>query len=207
MSSELTRRENALRNANRRLNSLASLDPLTGIANRRSFDTVFALQWSAGQPLAILLIDIDAFKSFNDRYGHRAGDGCIRAVAQLMAGTVRASDVVARIGGEEFAVLMPGASLTAAADVAERLREAVEGLAIAHADQPGGIATVSIGAAACTPTPDLAPGDLFVAADLALYASKNAGRNRVRLAEKVAPGMAATVPGGGRRGAGVRPAG
>lgn len=205
MSGELTRREGALRNANRRLNSLASLDPLTGIANRRSFDTVFALQWNAQQPLAILLIDIDSFKSFNDRYGHRQGDGCIRAVAQLLAGAVRATDVAARIGGEEFAVLMPGSGLTAASDLAERLRTAVESLAIPHAGLPGGWVTVSIGAAACTPAADLARADLFVAADMALYEAKHGGRNRVRLAEKVEPGMAARAPGSARRGGGLQP--
>ncbi|WAC28390.1 sensor domain-containing diguanylate cyclase [Ancylobacter sp. SL191] len=205
MSGELTRREGALRNANRRLNSLASLDPLTGIANRRSFDTVFALQWNAQQPLAILLIDIDSFKSFNDRYGHREGDGCIRAVAQLLAGGVRATDVAARIGGEEFAVLMPGSGLAAASDLAERLRGAVESLAIPHAGLPGGWVTVSVGAAACTPGADLARADLFVAADMALYEAKHGGRNRVRLAEKVEPGLAARAPGSARRGGGLRP--
>lgn len=205
MSGELTRRENALRSANRRLNSLASLDPLTGIANRRSFDTVFALQWSAPQPLAILLIDIDSFKAFNDRYGHREGDGCIRAVAQLLAGAVRTTDVVARIGGDEFAVLMPGSGLAAAADLAERLRAAVEALAIPHAALPGGLATVSIGAAACTPEPELTRADLFVAADIVLYEAKNGGRNRVRLAGKVEPGLAARAPGNARRSGSPRP--
>ncbi len=176
MSGELTRREGALRNANGGSSRLASLDPLTGIANRRSFDTVFALQWSAQQPLAILLIDIDSFKSFNDATA-TARAMAASAPSRNCCGAVRATDVAARIGGEEFAVLMPGSGLTAASDLAERLRTAVESLAIPHAGLPGGWVTVSIGAAACTPAADLARADLFVAADMALYEAKHGGRN------------------------------
>jgi len=183
MADELTRRETALRSANQRLNSLASLDGLTGIANRRSFDAVFALRWGSVPRLAILILDIDNFKKFNDFYGHKEGDGCLRTIAQMLAATVRGTDMVARIGGEEFAVLMPGAELGTAADVAERLRRAVEQLAIPHAAVPLGHVTVSIGCAACRPRLDLSPSDLFVAADTALYAAKRAGRNRVGRAD------------------------
>lgn len=184
MTTELTRRENALRNANRRLNSLASLDALTGIPNRRSFDSMLPLRWNTSPKLALLIVDIDHFKKFNDRYGHKEGDRCIRAVAQMLAAAVRGSDMTARVGGEEFAVLMPGADVATAGEVAERLRIGVEQLAIPHADLPGGVVTVSIGCAACEPSPELSPTDLYVASDEALYAAKHAGRNAVRSAEK-----------------------
>lgn len=184
MTAELTRRENALRNANRRLNSLASLDALTGIPNRRSFDSMLPLRWNTSAKLALLIVDIDHFKKFNDRYGHKEGDRCIRAVAQMLAAAVRGSDMTARVGGEEFAVLMPGADLSTAGEVAERLRIGIEQLAIPHADLPGGVVTVSIGCAACEPSQKLTPADLYVAADEALYAAKHAGRNAVRSAEK-----------------------
>lgn len=207
MAEELTRREAALREANRRLDSLASLDPLTGIANRRSFDAVFALQWSTASQLALLLIDIDSFKAFNDHYGHREGDRCIRAVAAFLAAEAGNADIAARIGGEEFAILLPGASLAAALELGERLRRGVEALAITHAERPSGIATVSIGAAACVPEPHLSPADLFVAADLALYRAKNDGRNRVCMTERVTQGLAMAAPASKRRGSGIRSAG
>lgn len=182
MANELTARETALRNANRRLNSLASLDALTGIPNRRSFDAVLPLQWNSLTRLAILLIDIDNFKKYNDHYGHKEGDVCIRAVAQTLAASVRGSDMAARIGGEEFAVLMPEADIAAAGEAADRLRRAVEALAIPHITTAG-VVTVSVGVAACQPSPAVSPSELFVAADQALYAAKRAGRNAVRRAE------------------------
>ncbi|MCK0206770.1 diguanylate cyclase [Starkeya koreensis] len=180
MARELTRREAALRYANRRLNSLASLDPLTGIPNRRSFDAALSLQWNSNERLAMLMVDIDRFKAFNDLYGHQEGDRCLRLVAQALSSTVRGSDMVARLGGEEFAVLMPGATLRAAVDVAERLRQAVEGLAVTHRDGMAGVVTVSIGAATGEPGGARAAADLVAAADDALYAAKRAGRNTVR---------------------------
>nr|WP_245404825.1 diguanylate cyclase [Ancylobacter gelatini] len=182
MADELTRRETALRSANRRLNSLASLDPLTGIANRRSFDSVLALQWSTSPNLAMLMIDIDRFKLFNDRYGHGKGDECIRRVAQAMMSTIRGTDVIARIGGEEFAVIMPGADIGPAQEVAQRLRLAVEQLAIPHSGGQNGVVTISIGCAAGRPGPNFTSADLHQAADKALYAAKEAGRNTVRSA-------------------------
>lgn len=201
MAHELSVRETALRNANRHLNSLASLDALTGIPNRRSFDAVLPLQWNSAPQLALLMIDIDSFKLYNDHYGHKEGDRCIRLVAQALATTLRGSDVIARIGGEEFAVLMPDADIGTAADVADRLRRAVEGLAIPHATAAG-LVTISVGAAACHPAPSLSPSELFVAADQALYAAKRAGRNVVRRADTVALDGAVRIieddrPGGG----------
>lgn len=194
MAEELTRREDALRGANRRLSSLASLDPLTGIANRRSFDAVFAVQWSTARNLALLMVDIDDFKPYNDHFGHVEGDRCLYRIAQALTAAARGTDVVARIGGEEFAILMPGATLAAAVELAERLRTAVGELSIEHAPTVDGTVTVSIGCAACAPAPGLHGRDLMMAADRALYAAKQAGRNRVCAAEAVQPG-------GGRAGA------
>nr|WP_246339938.1 diguanylate cyclase [Ancylobacter tetraedralis] len=202
MANELSARETALRNANRHLNSLASLDALTGIPNRRSFDAVLPLQWNKAPQLALLMIDIDNFKLYNDHYGHKEGDRCIRSVAQALATTVRGSDVIARIGGEEFAVLMPDADIGTAADVADRLRRAVEALAIPHANAAG-VVTVSVGAAACQPAPSLSPSELFVAADQALYAAKRAGRNGVRRADAPALHGVASSPEEGRPGGGT----
>ncbi len=186
MARELTRRETALRSANRRLNSLASLDPLTGIANRRSFDAILALQWNSSSRLSMLILDIDSFKLFNDHYGHKEGDRCIRAVAQTLSSTVRNSDMVARVGGEEFAVLMPNAELSTATEVAERLRRAVEGLAIPHIANILGHVTISVGCASCQPSAELSPSSLYVAADRALYEAKHAGRNTVRASVNLA---------------------
>ena len=187
MAVELTRREEALRGANRRLSSLASLDALTGIANRRSFDAVFAVQWSSARRLALLMVDVDHFKAYNDHFGHMEGDRCIRAIAQALAAAVRGTDVVARIGGEEFAVLMPGAALPEATEVAEGLRRAVAQLALEHAPAISGFVTISIGGAACPPAPELRATDLMVAADHALYAAKQAGRDRVCTVDEVQP--------------------
>lgn len=201
MAEELTRREDALRSANRRLSSLASLDPLTGIANRRSFDAVFAVQWSTARNLALLMIDIDDFKPYNDHYGHVEGDRCLNRIAQALAATARGTDVVARIGGEEFAILMPDANLAAALELAERLRAAIGELGIEHAPALDGIVTISIGCAACAPVPGLHGRDLMMAADRALYAAKQAGRNRVCAAEAVQPagGRTDTVSATARR--------
>nr|WP_255607216.1 GGDEF domain-containing protein [Ancylobacter sp. Lp-2] len=205
MAEELTHREEALRSANRRLSSLASLDPLTGIANRRSFDAVFAVQWSTARHLGVLMIDIDDFKLYNDHYGHMDGDRCLHRIAQALAGAVAGTDVIARIGGEEFAVLLPGATLASAAELAERLRLAVEELGIDHAPSLRGPVTVSIGCATCAPAPGLYGGDLMLAADQALYAAKQAGRNRVRLGGSVrpagqGPGTASATAGRGAAG-------
>jgi len=194
MANELTARESELRNTNSRLSDLASLDPLTGIANRRSFDVAAAFCWSAETQLGMLIVDIDEFKKYNDTFGHKEGDHSLRKVAQVMAAALRGTDVVARLGGEEFAVLMPGASMRAAGEAAERLRREVERLAIPHPSLPDGVLTVSIGCAACEPSPELSLSDLFVAADRALYAAKTSGRNRVRFADGVSANVISKLP-------------
>lgn len=165
------------------LDELAHTDSLTGLANRRALDEALDREWilheSASQSVALLMIDIDYFKQLNDRYGHPAGDACLRVVSRaLQTAAGRSGDALGRYGGEEFALVMSGSSLQAALKVAERLRAAVEKLAIANADSPYGIITVSIGAASCL-AGERPLEALMAAADSALYAAKQQGRNRV----------------------------
>ncbi len=169
-------------------------DGLTGLANRRYFDTSLAKEWRratrAGDPLSLLLIDVDHFKRYNDRHGHVDGDACLRAVAQALSRSCgRAADLAARYGGEEFAVLLPGTDEAAARQFAERLCQHVRELALPHGDSPVAThVTVSVGIATSWPQVlgrggmkealDAAYAALVRAADEALYAAKAAGRNR-----------------------------
>jgi diguanylate cyclase (GGDEF)-like protein len=179
---------------NAELDDLAARDALTGLANRRTYDQWLRTYWAGARhgnaPIGLVVIDIDHFKRFNDYYGHAAGDRCLQAVAECLRDQSRGtSDHVARLGGEEFAVLLPaigvpGIGLDTCGDVAERLRAAVAALELPHlAGDPGGIVTVSCGAASVTVGEDMSAEDLFAAADAALYAAKRAGRNCVRLGE------------------------
>lgn len=170
------------------LASLALLDGLTGIANRRRFDEVLRAELRrmarAGTPLALVMLDVDYFKAFNDRYGHLAGDDCLRTVASCLAETLRRSgDLAARLGGEEFALLLPSCDRAAGAAVADRVRAAVAARAVPHAGSPlSSRLTVSMGVAALVPAIGTSPGDLLDAADRALYQAKAEGRDRVVLA-------------------------
>lgn len=180
MARQLTDRELALRDLNARLRTLANVDPLTGVANRRAFDERLEVLWASGAgDLAMLMIDIDFFKQFNDRYGHGEGDDCLRRVAGALVLGVRSTDMVARLGGEEFAILMPGADEAAAGELSARLRGSIEALAIPHLGTLEGRVTVSLGYAACQ-APHDDPVALLAAADRALYEAKHAGRNAVR---------------------------
>jgi len=179
-----------LHDANVQLTMLAALDGLTGIANRRAFDDRFAQEWNramrVGSPLALLMIDIDHFKQFNDKYGHHAGDHALIRVAQgLSCAMHRTGDLVARFGGEEFAVLLPHTDVAGAAKLAEQIRQSTAALEIGHQGSPYGHVTVSIGCAVFTPAPPT-PGEnrlqLLTAADQALYQAKRAGRNCVEIA-------------------------
>jgi diguanylate cyclase (GGDEF)-like protein len=189
------------------LQRLTTQDALTGIANRRAFDGALDAEWRlalrSGLPLSLMMIDIDHFKIYNDSYGHVAGDKCLQAVAKaLRAGAPRATDLVARYGGEEFVVLLPQTDVGAAAELAERLRQAVEALAIPCSASPTGRVSVSVGVAGfCLPHLEhphdycaghTSPTVLVETADRMLYAAKAAGRNRV-VVEAAGPDCASGV--------------
>ncbi|MCC8994867.1 MAG: diguanylate cyclase [Candidatus Contendobacter sp.] len=185
---QVAERTQELSEANRQLQQLSECDGLTGIANRRKFDTVWAAEWKRasrqGLSLAVAMLDVDHFKAYNDHYGHQAGDDCLRQVAQALAGVVqRAGDLVARYGGEEFVVVLPGLTGPEGVEVAEKLRAAVAACRIPHAhNTAASVVTVSIGVAAMPPEPEASLERLLAAADAGLYEAKNAGRNRIRLA-------------------------
>jgi diguanylate cyclase (GGDEF)-like protein/PAS domain S-box-containing protein len=181
-----------LKDALEQMERMAATDGLTGLANRRHFDVVADKEWRRcgreHQPLSVLLLDADHFKLFNDRYGHIAGDGCLRAIAgQLIAAARRSADLAVRYGGEEFLLLMPQTDRAGALRVAELVHKLVLDLAIAHeAGAAPGVVTVSIGVATAWPRdPGSGPKDvsaLLGAADAALYQAKSGGRNRVVIA-------------------------
>ncbi|MBA3943893.1 MAG: diguanylate cyclase [Herpetosiphonaceae bacterium] len=186
---ELVQVTKQLEAANQLLHHLSLTDGLTGVANRRHFDQVLMIEWTharrTGTQLALLLIDIDYFKPYNDRYGHQAGDDCLRRVAAAFAGAVmRMGDLVARYGGEEFAIILPQIDREGACMIAERLRHAVMELAIHHPESSvRDVVTVSIGVAALVVGRDDSPARLITLADQALYQAKREGRNRVTTAD------------------------
>lgn len=158
----------------------ARRDPLTGAANRRAFDEELAREIAragrTGAPLAVVALDVDRFKTFNDEHGHAAGDAALAAVAARAGETLRAGDLLARTGGEEFAVLLPGADLAAAFDAAERIRTGIAAAAVEVAGRVLAV-TASFGCAELRPGED---GDALLGrADARLYDAKRAGRNRV----------------------------
>jgi diguanylate cyclase (GGDEF)-like protein len=171
------------------LQNLATVDSLTGLANRRSLDEKLQHEWKCGQrnatPLAFILADVDHFKLYNDHYGHQKGDECLRLVAGAIAATVfRPADLTARYGGEEFAIIMPNTDLAGATAVAERICTAVRDLAIRHAaSETSPRVSLSLGVAVRLPNAGNTPEMLIQAADSALYRAKSAGRNRVVAAE------------------------
>ena len=179
-------RNQELQVLNEKLEALAMVDGLTGIANRRQFDQTLTKEWARmqrlEQPLAVLMLDVDWFKPYNDRYGHQAGDACLRAVAQALAGLCRSSDLVARYGGEEFVLIAPAIDSANALALAQRACEAVQALALAHANTEPGVITVSAGVAVAVPDLSTSAQALLQAADAALYQAKAQGRNRAVLA-------------------------
>jgi diguanylate cyclase (GGDEF)-like protein len=178
-----------------RLFALAHTDALTGLGNRRAFDEALGREWNRalrdGSRISLLLLDIDHFKMFNDRYGHPAGDDCLRAVCAAVNTAVRGSGagsaIVARYGGEEIAVLLPETAAEAAVELAEEIRSAIVSLRVAHEGHPDGsdVVTASIGVASeAAGEPGIAgmPESLVHAADTAMYKAKAGGRNRVAVA-------------------------
>ena len=167
------------------LRMLASLDGLTGVPNRRIFDERLDAEWRAcrrsGAPLSLLMVDVDHFKLYNDHYGHLDGDQCLKAIASALASCVeRGRDMLARFGGEEFVCLLPDTDLEGAKHIAEKLRQAVEGLAIPHVEsKTAATVTVSLGVATTAQCDALEPPDLLKVADEQLYLAKQSGRNRV----------------------------
>jgi diguanylate cyclase (GGDEF)-like protein len=176
--------EISLQRSERRYRELANADALTGLANRRGFDERLEEEWSravdGGEPLALLLIDVDLFKSYNDIYGHIGGDTCLRCIAGVIAGTLqRHSDVAARFGGEEFAVILPNTEMEKALLVAESVRQAVVTMNLPHPGNPNGVQTISVGVTAGVPRESGSVTSLLTASDHALYRAKSKGRNRV----------------------------
>ncbi|MBK1720840.1 GGDEF domain-containing protein [Thiocystis violacea] len=167
---------------------LARIDSLTGIANRRLFEEALANEWKRAArtrtPLSMAIADIDYFKRYNDHLGHPGGDQCLRKVAESMATAARRpGDLAARIGGEEFAFILPNTQLSDAAAIAERIREDIESLRIPHPTSPtSDCITVSLGVAEILPDETTSTRDLIKAADAALYEAKDRGRNRVMVA-------------------------
>lgn len=170
---------------NNELETLASEDALTGLPNRRKFDTTLAIEFARAArnetPLALIMIDVDRFKQFNDLYGHPIGDECLRRIGQVLLtqGPNRATDLPARYGGEEMVILLPETDHEGAMAVAERIRRAIRGMAITHKANPDGIVTISAGVATCVPTRECHPNQLLKKADEALYEAKAGGRDRV----------------------------
>jgi diguanylate cyclase (GGDEF)-like protein len=166
------------------LEQLATIDPLTQVANRRALDAALARMWAdhqrRGDSLAAVLCDIDHFKSFNDTYGHQAGDEALIRVAQTLASAVPGgSDIVARFGGEEFLMLLSHSTLDQAIRVAEQMLRSVSNLRIEHRSSPtSDVVTISLGVAAVVPDELTAPESLIREADEALYRAKQEGRNR-----------------------------
>ena len=187
----LLRSEGQLREANALLSELSIRDGLTGLYNRRRFDQVFEMEWRRSlrsvRPLALLMIDVDCFKDLNDAYGHQRGDDCLREIARVLDEQPRRGhDMVARFGGEEFAVLLPGADISGAMRIAENIRRAVEGQRIEHKrSATGPWVTVSVGVSSRTPQVNETQDVILYDADMALYAAKQLGRNRVEVREPV----------------------
>jgi diguanylate cyclase (GGDEF)-like protein len=173
------------RESQQQLNNIARVDALTSICNRREFDLRLMGEWSrgarTGQPLGLLMIDVDKFKQYNDYYGHLRGDECLVAVAQILNDcTQRTSDLIARYGGEEFVALLPDSDLEGALTVAEDCHEAILDAQIAHLNSDVlPCITVSIGVAAMVPIHDKSSTMLIEQADIALYQAKQNGRNRI----------------------------
>ena len=190
---DVIRTNQRLASLNETLETLASEDALTGIANRRQLDIVLnktAIHAEmSGEALSLVLIDIDNFKLYNDRYGHQAGDSCLRRVASIIKSLLhRTTDLPARYGGEELAVVLPHTDQAGALAVAGRIRKAIESAHMLHEDSSFGIVTVSVGVATCGPLAGCSDYSVLVSnADSALYVAKREGRNRIAVHYSTTP--------------------
>ncbi len=187
--------ESELEEAHRRLEGLATIDALTGLANRRSFDDVLEKEYRRAKrdrkPLSLIMIDVDHFKAFNDHYGHPEGDECLRRVSAVIRwASRRPGDLAARYGGEEFAVILPNTNEFAAAAIADEIRATILAMDLPHQGVPNNRVAISCGVAAA----DVFEGDpesLVKLADAALYRAKASGRDAVVRASKATPAIAA----------------
>ena len=184
LESQVSQRTQELAMAARRLEALSTVDGMTGVANRRRFDETLQVEWGRAardkRPLSVALIDVDWFKSYNDRYGHPAGDACLRQLARVFeAGVMRSGDLIARYGGEEFVLIAPDTDLNGINTIASYLCQEVFALALEHEDSPYGRVSVSIGVAMTYPHRGSKPLQLVQQADTALYRAKQQGRHRV----------------------------
>jgi diguanylate cyclase (GGDEF)-like protein len=184
MAAQLSQRERELVATNDRLTVMASIDMLSGLANRRGFQSRLDFEWMKTQQydseLSLLMIDVDHFKLYNDTYGHPEGDACLSRLGETLA--MIAADTMGfagRYGGEEFCLLLPNTETARALEIGETVRAAVQGLGLPHATSSHQTVTVSVGVACTKPNDCQRPGDLIEAADAALYAAKHRGRNAV----------------------------
>jgi diguanylate cyclase (GGDEF)-like protein/PAS domain S-box-containing protein len=187
--SERKKVEEKLISLQKELEALSFKDGLTGVHNRRKFEAALDIEWASarrsGLPLSLIVVDVDHFKQYNDRYGHVGGDDCLKRIAQsLHLAVTRPRDLVARFGGEEFVVLLPETDAYAVQRVAERCRSMVEQLQIPHgATATGACVTISMGAGTIHPVATLDAKNFVEAVDKLLYKAKQNGRNRIEFAE------------------------
>jgi diguanylate cyclase (GGDEF)-like protein len=184
MAAQLTEREHDLVATNDRLTVMASIDMLSGLANRRGFQSRLDFEWlkarQYGSELSLLMIDVDHFKLFNDTYGHPEGDVCLSRLGETLAAiAAETRGFAGRYGGEEFCLLLPNTDSSRALEIGEMVRAAVKNLAMPHCTSSYEAVTVSVGVACTKPNDTQQPGDLIEAADAALYAAKHRGRNAV----------------------------
>lgn len=197
LEEQVAARTRELELVNQKLEALSATDSLTGIANRRRFDEALQNEMRRAvrsqKPLALLMLDVDYFKNYNDRYGHLAGDDCLRTVAQILrTSSSRATDLAARYGGEEFAIIVAESESAHAMQLAENIRAAIESLGIEHEDSPFGYVTCSIGVTAVQVDEGMNTDALLRLADVAMYLAKSQGRNRVVLNDR--DGIASSAP-------------
>jgi two-component system, chemotaxis family, response regulator WspR len=181
--------------ANEELRRISFLDGLTGIANRRYFDEFLEREWHRAKrgktSLALLMLDVDCFKNYNDTYGHLAGDECLKKIATLLKATMkRPTDLAVRYGGEEFAVVLPDTNVEGARIVGEKIRRGVEQLGISHKNSSiSKVVTISIGIATMSVIDGGEPITMIADADNALYQAKQCGRNQIKIAESSREGV------------------